>query len=444
MTQGPHALDSIPLGWTMVIRVFGGERSDEFYEKLYPACKPLFAVLERRFVNDAESTAAIVKTNVPGRTSELLSFKSRPEELAPWERSANTRVITEPSPGKAGEVETDFQTLVRDFGACIAIPVIYGQDYMDRYPGLLDDFWKFDNDLIPLVMIGLPTWLPLKIIRDGVAARARLLDSMEGLYRRIDQYQNGQPVDFDADMSDISETALERNRIYAKYDIPIRNRGEVDLSTLWGQNANTQPNVFWLLTYIFSTPGLVDDLRHEIAPYVKLSSTNPPRITSFDLAALYRECPLFKSCLYETFRLSTEATSIRYIPRETTISDGDHKHNIKAGTWVSAPHAMIQKDASVFPNPEKFVPDRFLTADENGRKTARYGRLKPWGSGHAICKGRTFAEKELLAICAAVISLWDIRPVADKWEVPAMLPGTGVMKPVRDIRVIFKQRLIVS
>lgn len=110
----------------------------------------------------------------------------------------------------------NLQSIARDFGACIAIPLLYGGDFLTRNPGLPDDFWKFDNDAFPLLMIGMPTWAPQKMMKDGVAAPLRLLTAMDAPYRRIDQYQSSQPIDFDADVSDISNTALERNRLYVK------------------------------------------------------------------------------------------------------------------------------------------------------------------------------------------------------------------------------------
>lgn len=63
-------------------------------------------------------------------------------------------------------------------------------------------------------MLGIPPWTPFNIMKEEVAARSRLPEEMDALYRRVNQYQRGAAVDFNADMSDISNTALERNRVY--------------------------------------------------------------------------------------------------------------------------------------------------------------------------------------------------------------------------------------
>jgi cytochrome P450 len=262
---------------------------------------------------------------------------------------------------------------------------------------------------------------------------------MEALYRRIDQNQRGEPVD--ADMSDVSSAAFERNTVYEREKWSFRQRAGGDLAVFWGQNANTQPVLFWLLAYVYSTPGFLDELREEIAPYIRLSQTEPPEITSMDLPALCHNCPLLKACIFETYHMANEATSIRYIARPATVNDGANKHQLKPGMFVSAPHSLIQRDLSVYADPDKFVPDRFLESDpESGKLIARYGRLKPWGSGAAMCKGRTFAEKEIVALSAAIMMLWNIGPAGGTWKLPAMVPGTRVKKPVEDIRVVITRR----
>jgi cytochrome P450 len=441
----PHrSLDTLQPQWSIMTRVFGAEDCDELQSKTFAATKPLTAVIERMFVNQASAIVAMERANVPKKAASLVSFSVRSEDQQLWERSGNKCLLVPETLGQPGAVEVDFQSLLRDFGACIAIPLLYGEDFLRRCPHLLSDFWKFDNDTFPLLMIGIPSWVPLKAVREGVTARGRLVKELTALYQRIDQYQNQKPVDHGADMSDISTVALERNKVYSQHQFSARHRGEIELGTLWGQNANTQPLVFWFLTYIYSTPGLVEELRKEIASAVRISTTIPPQITAFDVPVLSRDCPLLKSAMLETFRLSNEATSIRYVARPVTIEDGGHNHQLKAGTWVSTPHGVIQKDPAIFPDPHKFIPGRFLERDaETGGRITRYGRLTPWGMGPGICKGRSFAEKEILTIAAAIVSLWDIAPASGSWKIPAMRPGTGVMCPVEDIRVIVRRRTLL-
>jgi cytochrome P450 len=125
-----------------------------------------------------------------------------------------------------------------------------------------------------------------------------------------------------------------------------------------------------------------------------------------DFPSLFRKCQLFKACIFETYRLVNEPTSIRYVTRPVSINDGNLNHDLNQGTYVSVPLALRNKDPSLYENPDTFAADRFLEIDsETGKSTARYGKLKPWVIGAAMCKGRTFAEKEIVSLGSAVISL---------------------------------------
>ncbi len=435
MSQSHHTLNAEPMQYTIFTRVFGGTDSRQLKIKLENSWQELLKPIEDMFLNNTAATAALERANVAPKAASFVTLSADSKKMERWERSAGIKLLTSDS------VEANLQSLTRDFGACIAIPLLYGQDFLDRYTELLDDFWKFDNDVFPLLMIGLPPWAPFKLMSDGIAARTRLLGHIDALYRRINQYQNGEPVDFDADMSDISNTALERNKVYAKRGWSFRERGGGDFAILWGQNANTQPIFFWFIAFVYSTPGVVDQLREEIAPYLRFSDSDPHQLESIDLSALFGGCPRLKACIFETYRMANEATSIRHVEVPVTLVDGEYKHQLKPGMFVSAPHSVNQRDSSVYASPDEFIPDRFLETDaESGRLIARYGRLRPLGAGAAMCKGRSFAEKEIMALGAAILALWDIRPAGGEWKIPTMMPGTGVKKPVTDIRVVISRR----
>lgn len=443
MTKQHKNLDVFDAGWTLVVRVFGMSSGktkaemDEALDKMLLCKKTLYRPVEQIFVGEQGANASVERADVPGKAVDLVTFSTRKEDSKRWEWSADVRVT---APDTA---EANLHSLIRDFGACISVPLLYGQDLLDRNPTLLDDFWKFDNEVFPLLLVGVPTWLPVKSFQEGLAARARVNKAMEDCYRRIDQWQKGLPVDDGADMSDVSYIAQERNRIYSDFEMPVWARGRVDFSLLWGQNANSQVLAFWFVAYIYSTPGLLAELRKEVADFVKVDTgSSPPRITSFDVPALSHGCPLLKSALFETYRMANEGTSIRHVKEAVTIEDGGRQYHLKPGSWVSAPHGARQHDPAVYPEPHRFVPDRFLETDpETGKRVARYGKLKPWGSGHGMCKGRTLAEKEILAIAATVMSLWDLEPAAGEWKMPGMRMGTGVMCPTEDMRVVLRRRI---
>lgn len=438
LQQPYHTLNAEALQYSLVTRVFGARPSGDLEAKFKKSWRAITKPVGEVFVNDSATTAAIERAAVAQRASSFVSFAAPRER---WELSANIQVIKSEEDGRGGAVEADLQSLSRDFGACFSIPTLYGQDFMDRYPQLLRDLWAFDNDTFPLLMIGIPSWAPIKAMKEGLTARSRLIDELEALYRRVDQHQQGTDVDLGADMSDIGKVVNERNKLYNEHKWSFQERAQADLSLLWGQNANTQALFFWFLVYVYSTPGLVETLRREIAPHTKFSSAGPLRLESMDYSSIFTRCQRMKACLYETYRMVLDTSAIRGVARPVTLNDGDHKHSLKPGMYVSIPYSAQSRDPSIYGNPDLFDPERFLEQDpSSGHLVARYGRLRPWGFGPGICKGRTFAEKEILALGAAILSLWDIAPAGDAWKIPAMVPGTGAKKPVNDVRVVISRR----
>ncbi|KAK1056253.1 hypothetical protein LTR74_015039 [Friedmanniomyces endolithicus] len=135
-------------------------------------------------------------------------------------------------------------------------------------------------------------------------------------------------------MSDIGKVAIERDRVYSRHGWTFQERGAGDLAILWGQNANTQPLFFWLIAYVYSTPGLLARLRTEIAPYCTLSDSTPLEINSMNLPGLFANCPLLKASILETYRTANEATSICYVARPVTIDDGACKHELQPSMFI--------------------------------------------------------------------------------------------------------------
>ena len=220
---------------------------------------------------------------------------------------------------------------------------------------------------------------------------------------------------------------------------------------------------------MWATPGLVERVREEIEPFVYISQPmqtfgihEAPRM-KIGLAGLLKECPLLKSCYLETLRLDSRPASVKKIERDFIVRETHEdvragaqpeSYLLKAGTYVNIPHAVHQLDPRFFAEPTVFKPGRFLVQkDPDGQKqrprrqqgqqetTAQVGTLKPWGGGASMCKGRMFAEREVLAFVAGILVMWDLEPVTPRgWLVPAHRKTTGVAVPSTDVRVRLRRR----
>ena len=79
--------------------------------------------------------------------------------------------------------------------------------------------------------------------------------------------------------------------------------------------------------------------------------------------------------------------------------------------------------------------------DGKAIKKTDYFSLQPWGEGPTMCKGRKFAEGEVITIVAAIVTCWDITPIDGKWTHPGRKgAAAGAHKPVSDVRVRIERR----
>ncbi|KAL2677162.1 hypothetical protein Neosp_010930 [[Neocosmospora] mangrovei] len=443
MEQSLHALSAEAVQYALLTRVYGGVDSSTLKKKLENSWRDFLPSMERLFLNESGATATIEKARVAERVASLITFSSDIESMKRWELSADIRATSTDLPSSPAVVEANLYSLIRDFGACIAIPLLYGNDFLDRHPRLLEDLWKFDSDLFIPLLLGVPTWVPFKVIQEGLRARSRLQSAMESFYRCIDEHQRGELIDSKFNLSDVSSIPFERNKIYEREGWLLQERAAGDFSILWGQNANLQPLLAWLTTFLYATPGLVERIREETAAYINLSTTTPLEIISIDIPGLCRDCQLLKACIFETYRIANDPAVIRRVERPTTIKDGELEHHLQAGSFISMPTSLTNSDPAIFAEPEKFIPERFLErSPATGNMTARYGRLRPWGMGSSMCKGRTFAQKHMTVVDATIISLWDIEPASGTWKIPVMIPGSSAKRPAEDIRVVIKRRVL--
>jgi cytochrome P450 len=121
------------------------------------------------------------------------------------------------------------------------------------------------------------------------------------------------------------------------------------------------------------------------------------------------------------------------------------------GEFICIPHGVHQSDEKYFRDPQRFDARRFWAKDNDEKGEAaedqadvrvEYGTMKVWGGGKQMCKGKTFAEREVVLFAAAILMQWDISPVSDggKWVHPGRKAGAGVVVPVREVRVKMSRR----
>jgi cytochrome P450 len=167
-------------------------------------------------------------------------------------------------------------------------------------------------------------------------------------------------------------------------DAEIRNE---TLSLLIAGHENATSLLCWTWYLLARHPAVAERVFDEVA--AQLKGKTP---TLDDLARL----PYIRMVLEEALRLYPPAWSF---PRRALANDTIGGYLIPAGATVLVSPYTTQRHPSFWPDPEKFNPERFTEAAEDGR--SRYAHF-PFGGGQHQCMGATFAMMEAHLIVAMI------------------------------------------
>ncbi|ODM88963.1 Cytochrome P450 4V2, partial [Orchesella cincta] len=95
----------------------------------------------------------------------------------------------------------------------------------------------------------------------------------------------------------------------------------------------------------------------------------------------------------------------------------------------------LHKNPKYFPNPEKFIPERF--SDEETKARHSYAYI-PFAGGQRKCIGYKFAMLEVITLSAKLLRhfVWE---TSETFEKLVFLPHVTIT-PERPIKFVFKKR----
>ncbi|GFT01758.1 cytochrome P450 4V2 [Nephila pilipes] len=154
------------------------------------------------------------------------------------------------------------------------------------------------------------------------------------------------------------------------------------------------------------------------------------KVTEEDLCDLkYLSC-----VLQETNRLYTIVPVFgREILEDTVISD----YPVPKGASCFILAYFLHRDETVFPDPEKFDPDRFLP--ENAAKIPE-GAYVPFSAGPRNCIGQRFADIEMKTILSSILRHYNFHSLDPRDKVLPVMNIT--LNPSTDVRIRIRPRQI--
>ncbi|KAM6155819.1 cytochrome P450 3A4-like [Rhynchocyon petersi] len=138
--------------------------------------------------------------------------------------------------------------------------------------------------------------------------------------------------------------------------------------------------------------------------------------------------------LNESFRLFPVAVRIERVCKKDVEING---LVIPKGTVVMVPNYAFQRDPELWPEPEKFLPERF--SKENKESIDPYLYL-PFGTGPRNCIGMRFALMTMKLAIVRVLQEFSIKPCKET-QIPLKLSRNPILTPEVPVVVAFESRV---
>ena len=164
------------------------------------------------------------------------------------------------------------------------------------------------------------------------------------------------------------------------------------ITLLVAGHETTATSLAWMFHRILQRPDVLDKLRTELRRVVGSGPVAPHHVA---------ELEYLDATIKETQRLNPIVPVVGRRLQAPTRLGG---HDLPAGVTAAPCIYLTHRRPDLWPDPERFDPDRFL-----GKRTSPY-QFFPFGGGVRYCLGAAFATYEMKVVLAQVLSRVVLRP----------------------------------
>lgn len=246
---------------------------------------------------------------------------------------------------------------------------------------------------------GLPRWTPFPPLTRAHIGLRQMMRASSAFHVAMEKKANGEDPGAEwSDLDNVGALVKARMEQYRKHDFSIEARAACEVALLWAMNANANPLVFWMLNRIYADKVLLEQIREEVAPYVRavqptqeFAVPEQPRLESLDHDALATKCPLLKSCYIESLRIDTGVWSFKVMRQDLVLSgrgkeaEEADKFLLKKGTYAHFAADLHHTNPDYFDEPRAWKADRHIKYEEAAEKggerkaTVDMGTVRPYG-----------------------------------------------------------------
>ena len=165
---------------------------------------------------------------------------------------------------------------------------------------------------------------------------------------------------------------------------------------MWLAGQETTSNTLaWMVIYLMTNPKAQESLQLELTKVV-----GSDRIVTLDDKM---NLPYVNAVVAETQRLCNLLPS--NVPHRLTEDVNFHGYSLKADTIVIPQISSVLYDETIFPEPLKFKPERFL---DSAGKFQTKPELIPFSVGKRACLGEGLARLELYLFAANLFNQFEV------------------------------------
>ncbi|MFF6984012.1 cytochrome P450 [Streptomyces sp. NPDC008343] len=167
------------------------------------------------------------------------------------------------------------------------------------------------------------------------------------------------------------------------------------VTILFAGTETTASTVSWALLELGRHPEVDEEV---VAEVLEVVGDRP--VTLADVPRL----PAVRRVLDEVIRMYGVTLLMRRATSDVELGG----HHVPAGSEVAFSLYALHRDPSLFEDPDRFVPDRWLPARRAGLRREEF---VPFGAGSRKCIGESFSWTEATIVLATVLRRWALRPV---------------------------------
>ncbi|XP_023523574.1 cytochrome P450 CYP82D47-like [Cucurbita pepo subsp. pepo] len=267
-----------------------------------------------------------------------------------------------------------------------------------EYRHALEDFFRLFTAFVPSDLFPFLKWFDFGGHKKAMKKTAKVLDEMldKWLTEHRERRNSGEVAPEEQDFMHVMLSFID-NEEFPGYDADTVIKSTC-LTMILGGFHTTTTEMTWALSLLLNREQAYEKLQKELDQHVGRDRV----VRESDLKNLI----YLQAVVKETLRMYPAAQlSVPHESMEDCIAAGYHIP-AKTRLWVNL--YRLQRDPSVWENPNEFCPERFLTTQKDFDVKGRNHQLIPFGAGRRICPAITFALQILHLLFARLLHEFEI------------------------------------